>query len=96
MQPVLLALVLAAVLPHVPLVSPAALREKAAAERRGSGRGKRAESYVATRRFPLKLTRRRSVHRDDMGKVIREFIKKICLTQSMTAGDRFELSYESI
>ena len=72
MQPVLLALVLAAVLLHVPLVSPAALREKAAAERRGSGRGKRAESYVATRRFPLKLTRRRSVHRDDMGKVIRE------------------------
>ncbi|XP_030221167.1 uncharacterized protein LOC115550365 isoform X2 [Gadus morhua] len=74
MQPVLLALVLAAVLPHVPLVSPAALREKAAAERRGSGRGKRAESYVATRRFPLKLTRRRSVHRDDMGPETTNFV----------------------
>ncbi|XP_056455407.1 uncharacterized protein LOC130389595 isoform X2 [Gadus chalcogrammus] len=74
MQPVLLALVLAAVLLHVPLVSPAALREKAAAERRGSGRGKRADSYVSTRRFPLKLTRRRSVHRDDMGQETTNFV----------------------
>ncbi|XP_059917694.1 uncharacterized protein LOC132465037 isoform X2 [Gadus macrocephalus] len=74
MQPVLLTLVLAAVLLHVPLVSPAALREKAAAERRGSGRGKRAESYVATRRFPLKLTRRRSVHRNDMGQETTNFV----------------------
>ncbi|CAL8360262.1 unnamed protein product [Lota lota] len=74
MQPVLLALLLAALHSNVPVTSSAELREKEPNQRRRFGGGKSVERYVATKHFPLKLIGRRSANRDVTGKETTNFV----------------------